>query len=82
MGGPLHRAQKVSAVSTAEGGAGGTEASAGLRALSTCTVVSHRMQSLVITELCGLMLNGPGDMNGNRQVCKWDMPKMVRSHEA
>ena len=37
MGGPLHRAWKLSADRTAEGGAGGTDASAGVRGLSTCT---------------------------------------------
>ena len=37
MGGALHRAWKLSADSTAEGGAGGTDASAGVGALSTCS---------------------------------------------
>ncbi len=39
-GGPEHRAWKDSVVSTGEGGAGGTEASAGVRALSTCIMTS------------------------------------------
>lgn len=37
MGGAVHRAWKLSADSTGEGGAGGTDASAGVGALSTCS---------------------------------------------
>ncbi len=44
MGGPEHRAWKESVVSTGEGGAGGTEASAAVGVLSTC---NHNHSSTV-----------------------------------